>query len=79
MLLAPLRPDPRAALARANPLAKLGAAAIVMLVLFLSVDPVTPAVLLGGIAVAVWLSGIPRGHCSAEAPRSWSRRSARPS
>lgn len=59
MLLAPLRPDPRAALASANPLAKLGAAAIVMLVLFMSVDPVTPLVLLGAIAVAVWQSGIP--------------------
>ena len=59
MLLVPLRADPRAALAGANPLAKLGAAAIVMLVLFLSVDPVTPLVLLGGIAIAVWQSGIP--------------------
>jgi len=59
MLLTPLRADPRAALAGANPLAKLGAAAIVMLVLFLSVDPVTPLALLCGIAVAVWLSAIP--------------------
>ena len=59
MLLTPLRPDPRAALAGANPLAKLGAAAIVMLVLFLSVDPVTPLLLLCGIAAAVGLSGIP--------------------
>jgi energy-coupling factor transport system permease protein len=59
MLLTPLRPDPRAVLAAANPLAKLGAAAIVMVVLFLSVDPVTPLLLLCGIAVAVWLSGIP--------------------
>lgn len=58
-LLTPLRADPRAPLATANPLAKLGAASIVMLVLFLSVDPVTPAVLLGGIAVAVRLSGVP--------------------
>jgi len=59
MLLEPLRADPHAALASANPLAKLGAAAIVMLVLFLAVDPVTPLVLLGAIAVAVRLSGIP--------------------
>jgi energy-coupling factor transport system permease protein len=59
MLLTPLQTDPRAVLASANPLAKLGGAAIVMLVLFLSVDPVTPLVLLGGIAVAVRLSGIP--------------------
>src|SRR4029077_18739155 len=59
MLLTPLRPEPRAPLAAANPLAKLGAAAIVMLVLFLSVDPVTPVLLLVTIAVAVGLSGIP--------------------
>jgi energy-coupling factor transport system permease protein len=59
MLLSPLRSDPRAVLAAANPLAKLGAAAIVMLVLFLSVDPVTPLVLLSAIALAVRLSGIP--------------------
>src|SRR5438270_4067520 len=59
MLLSPLRADPRAPLARANPLAKLGAAAIAMLVLFLSVDPVTPALFLVAIAVAVVLSGIP--------------------
>ena len=59
MLLTPLRADPRAPLAAANPLAKLGAAAIVMLVLFLSVDPVTPLVLLAAVAVAVRLTGIP--------------------
>jgi len=59
ILLTPLRPDPRAALAGANPLAKLGAAALVMLVLFLSVDPVTPLLLLGAIAITVPLSGIP--------------------
>jgi energy-coupling factor transport system permease protein len=59
MLLTPLRADPRAALASANPLAKLGAAAILMLLLFLSVDPVTPLVLMAAIAVAVRLSGIP--------------------
>jgi energy-coupling factor transport system permease protein len=58
MLLMPLRPDPRAILAGANPLAKLGAAAILMLVLFLSVDPVTPLLLLVAIALAVRLSGI---------------------
>lgn len=59
MLLSPLRADPRAPLARANPLAKLGAAAIAMLVLFLSVDPVTPALFLVAIAIAIVLSGIP--------------------
>jgi len=59
MLLSPLRADPAAPLAAANPLAKLGAAAMVMLVLFLSVDAVTPLLMLGAIAVAVALSGIP--------------------
>jgi energy-coupling factor transport system permease protein len=58
MLLTPLRPDPQAPLAGANPLAKLGAATIVMLVLFLSVDPITPLVMLVAIAAAVRLSGI---------------------
>jgi energy-coupling factor transport system permease protein len=61
MLLTPLRADPRAPLAGTNPLAKLGAAAIVMLVLFLSVDPVTPLLLLCAIGAAVRLSGIPAG------------------
>ncbi len=59
MLLTPLRADPRAPLARANPLAKLGAAAIFMVVLFLSVDPVTPLLLLAATAAAIPLSGIP--------------------
>src|SRR4051812_37476480 len=59
MLLTPLRADPRAVLASANPLAKLAAAAIVMLVLFLSVGPVTPVVLLIAITLSVRLSGIP--------------------
>ncbi|HVR88480.1 MAG TPA: energy-coupling factor transporter transmembrane component T [Candidatus Limnocylindria bacterium] len=61
MLLSPLRPDPRAPLERANPLAKLGAAALVMLVLFFSVDPVTPLVVLFFVALAVKLSGVPPG------------------
>ncbi|MEA2662917.1 MAG: energy-coupling factor transport system permease protein [Chloroflexota bacterium] len=68
MLLAPLRADRRAPLAAANPLAKLGAAAIVMFVLFLSTDVVTPVVILCAIAVAVRLSGIPP---RALALRSW--------
>jgi energy-coupling factor transport system permease protein len=58
MLLEPLRGDPHAPLASANPLAKLGAAAIAMLVLFLSVDALTPLLFLGGIALAIGLSGI---------------------
>ena len=61
MLLTPLRADPRAPLVPANPLAKLGAAATVMLGLFLSVDPVTPALILVAIACAIPLSGISAG------------------
>ena len=68
MLLTPLRADPRAPLVRANPLAKLGAAAIVMLVLFLSVDPVTPALILLAIACAIPLSGI---YAGALLRRTW--------
>lgn len=69
MLLSPLRADPRAPLARANPLAKLGAAAIAMLVLFLSVDPVTPALFLVAIAAAIVLSGVrPRALLVRAAP-----------
>jgi len=59
LALTPRGADPRAPLAGANPLAKLGAAAIVMVVLFVSVDPITPLVMLGAIAAAVRLSGIP--------------------
>jgi energy-coupling factor transport system permease protein len=68
MLLTPLRADPHAPLARASPLAKLGAAAILMLVLFLSVDPITPALILVAIACAVPLAGIP---LRALASRTW--------
>lgn len=59
MLLRPLRPDPGAVLARANPLAKLGAAATVMLVLFLSTDLITPLVMLAATAIAITLTGVP--------------------
>ena len=54
----PLRPDSRAFLARANPVAKLGTAAILMAILFLSSGPVTPALVLGGIVASVALTGI---------------------
>ena len=54
----PLRPDPRALLARANPVAKLGAAAILMAILFVSSGPVTPAIVLGGILASVPFSGL---------------------
>jgi energy-coupling factor transport system permease protein len=57
-LFTPLRPDPRAALARANPVAKLGAAALLMAVLFVSIDPVTPGVVLVGLIAVVPFTGL---------------------
>ena len=57
----PLRPDPRAPLARANPVAKLGAAAILMAVLFMASGPITPAVVLVAILVSLPLTGLGKG------------------
>ena len=57
-LFTPLRPNPNAPLARANPVAKLAGALVLMTVLFLSVDPVTPVVILAGLVGSVWLSGL---------------------
>jgi energy-coupling factor transport system permease protein len=57
-LFTPLRPDPRAPLAAANPVAKLGAALVLMAVLFVSVDAVTASVILLGTVAAVFLSGL---------------------
>jgi energy-coupling factor transport system permease protein len=55
----PLRPVPGAFLADANPVAKLGAAIVLMTALFLSIDPVTPAVALVALLAAVPLTGLP--------------------
>lgn len=57
-LFTPLRPQPGAVLPAANPAAKLGAAALLMTVLFVSVDAVTAAVVLLGLVVATLLSGL---------------------
>jgi energy-coupling factor transport system permease protein len=54
----PLRPDPRALLARANPVAKLLAAAILMGVLFVAPGSITPAVILVAILAGVPLTGL---------------------
>jgi energy-coupling factor transport system permease protein len=54
----PRRPDPRAPLARANPVAKLGAAAILMAFLFAASGPITPAVVLVAILVSLPLTGL---------------------
>jgi energy-coupling factor transport system permease protein len=67
-LFTPLRPAPTALLAAANPVAKLAAAAVLMVVLFISVDAVTALIVLAGLAVAVGLSGIRPGSLVA---RTW--------
>jgi energy-coupling factor transport system permease protein len=67
-LLAPLAPDPDAALARRNPVAKLAAAAAVMAGLLLTLDPVTPAVLLAIELAAVPATGV---RWSTLARRTW--------
>lgn len=54
----PLRPDPRAPLARANPVAKLGAAAILMAGLFLSSGPLPPALVLVVLLASVPFTGL---------------------
>jgi energy-coupling factor transport system permease protein len=59
MVLEPLSPDPRAALARAHPLPKIAAALVLMLALFLTVDVVTSGVVLAGLIAAIPLSGLP--------------------
>jgi energy-coupling factor transport system permease protein len=58
-LLAPLTPDPRAPLARTNPLAWIGAALIVMLFGFAAVDAVTAGGILLAVLAAIPLSGVP--------------------
>jgi energy-coupling factor transport system permease protein len=58
----PLRPDPRAPLARANPVAKVGAAAILMAFLFAASGPIAPAVVLAGILVSLPFSGLRVGN-----------------
>ena len=57
-LLAPLVPDARAPLARANPVAKLGAALVVLLALFASLDWVTAVVILVALVLLVPFSGL---------------------
>jgi energy-coupling factor transport system permease protein len=54
----PLRPDRRAPLARANPVAKLGAAAILMAALFMASGPIAPAVVLAVIVASLPLTGL---------------------
>jgi energy-coupling factor transport system permease protein len=57
-LIVPLRPNPEAPLARANPVAKLGAAAVLMVALFLSLDVLTPALAVLALLAVVPATGI---------------------
>lgn len=57
-VLAPLT-EPEAYLSRRNPAAKLGAAMAVMLAAFVTVDPVTPTLLLAGVVGALGPLGVP--------------------
>lgn len=57
-LAAPLEVDPSAPLGGAHPLAKLGAAAVLMVALFVTVDAVTAAVVVAALVAAFPFSGL---------------------
>lgn len=67
-LLTPLVPDPAAPLARANPVAKLGAGLVLLVALFISVDLVTAGIIGGAMLVLLSWSGL---RPSTLAARSW--------
>jgi energy-coupling factor transport system permease protein len=54
----PLRPDRGAPLVRANPVAKLAAAAILMAILFVGSGLITPMIVLAGIAASLPFTGL---------------------
>lgn len=58
-LLTPLVADPRAPLGWANPVAKLGAATVLLIALFASRDGVTALVVLAGLGALLPVSGLP--------------------
>ena len=58
-LITPIVPDPRAPLARANPVAKLAAAMVLLVALFASLDGVTAGVVLAGLVAMMPASGLP--------------------
>jgi energy-coupling factor transport system permease protein len=60
-MLEPLTPDPRAPLAPAHPLAKVAAAFVLMFALFLTIDPLTPTLVLIAEIAAIPLIGVPPG------------------
>ncbi len=57
-LLEPLTPAPDAPLPRANPVAKIGAAVVLLITLFVSLDGVTALVILAALVVLVAFSGL---------------------
>jgi energy-coupling factor transport system permease protein len=57
-LLAPMVPDADAPLARANPVAKLGAALVLLVALFASLDWLTALVVLAGLLAVLPVSGL---------------------
>ena len=67
-LLEPLIPDAHAPLARLHPIAKIVAALILMLALFITVDLVTSSVIVAALLIAARFSGLP--------PRSLATRAA---
>jgi energy-coupling factor transport system permease protein len=67
-LLTPLVPEPSAPLARANPVAKLAAAGVLLIVLFVSIDGLTALVVLGGALALVPFCGLSPSTLLA---RSW--------
>ena len=66
-LLEPLVPDPRARLARLHPIAKIVAALILMLALFVTVDLVTSGIIVLTLLVAARYSGLPPRSLAARA------------
>ena len=67
-LLTPILPDARAPLARANPTAKLGAAFVLLIALFASLDGITALVVLAGLLALLPVAGVSIG---ALAGRAW--------
>jgi energy-coupling factor transport system permease protein len=57
-LITPLTPAPDAPLPRANPVAKLGAAIVLLVALFVSLDGVTALVILAGLLALIPFSGL---------------------
>ena len=67
-LLTPIIPDPGAPLARANPVAKLAAALVILVALFASLDGVTAGIVLIGLIALLPASGL---SVRALVGRSW--------